>query len=278
MVVAAEVGEPAIHATRRALGSTLVAATAFTAFAVITTQDKAVRAGSPWQNDPYDGVVSFTGLPVPALVILIALRAALLRRSGPQPVFRIDQLLRASLVCALLIAVTVVTDAVAAAVRADRPLWTVVTAGLIWSLVPLAALTVAALVVLHRARRLLPTEQAAGDWIDDLAVLADAVTTAVLRIAVARTSPARTRWRRAVWAALLTGSAATPVAAVTRDGITSAGKLNPANAERAGAQERDRARVWGANDSAEPVTWRLSPIFGRPASSSERVQETCVLS
>jgi hypothetical protein len=75
----------------------------------------------------------------------------------------------------------VVTDAVAIAVRADRPLWTVVTLWLIWSLVPLAALTVAAFVAQHRARRLLPTQRAAGDWLDDLAALADTVTTRLPR-------------------------------------------------------------------------------------------------
>jgi hypothetical protein len=72
-----------------ALWASLAGAIAFTAFAYVTTQDHAVRAGSPWQDDPYDGVVSFTEFLVPALAMLIAVRALLLRRPEPQPVFRV---------------------------------------------------------------------------------------------------------------------------------------------------------------------------------------------
>ena len=65
---------------KRALWSTAGMVVVFTAFAVVTTQVKTVRAGSPWQDDPYDGVVSFTVFLVPALAFLIAVRVGLSRR------------------------------------------------------------------------------------------------------------------------------------------------------------------------------------------------------
>jgi hypothetical protein len=55
----------------RALWVSVAGAGAFTAFAWVTTQDKSVRAGSPWQNDPYDGMLPFAEFLVPALAVLI---------------------------------------------------------------------------------------------------------------------------------------------------------------------------------------------------------------
>lgn len=74
---------PARLQVRRALWTCAMASTAFTLFAWLTTQAKTIRAGSPWQDDPYDGVVSFTQFLVPALTAMIAARALLLRAAAP---------------------------------------------------------------------------------------------------------------------------------------------------------------------------------------------------
>jgi hypothetical protein len=171
---------PADHRARPAvalaLRVALAGAVAFTAFAYVTTQIRAVRAGSPWQDDPYDGVVSFTEFLVPALAVLIAVRALLHRRATPQPVFRTAQLLRAAFVCTLLVAATVVADGLAVVLRADHSLWNDGTPWLVAALVPLALATGAALFCEARAFRRLPPragQAPGGDWLDDLTVLVE---------------------------------------------------------------------------------------------------------
>jgi hypothetical protein len=128
----------------------------FTTFAWLTTQNHAIRAGSPWQDDPYDAVVSFTEFLVPTLIVLIGARALLWRPHQPQPLFRVAQMLRAARVCSLLVAGTVATDGVAAALHADHQYRKANTPWLIASLALIAALTAASLATHHRAVRLLP--------------------------------------------------------------------------------------------------------------------------
>ncbi|WP_141960907.1 hypothetical protein [Actinoallomurus bryophytorum] len=167
---------PARPAVRPALWSALAGAVAFTVSAYVTTQVRAVRAGSPWQDDPYVGVVSFTEFLVPALAVLIAVRALLYRRAEPKPVFRTAQLLRAAFVCTLLVAATIAVDGLAVVLRADHALWNDGTPWLVAALAPLAALVAAALACEARAFRRLPPRDGhvpGGDWLDDLAVLAE---------------------------------------------------------------------------------------------------------
>jgi predicted dienelactone hydrolase len=173
---------PAGHRARSAVASALWAsvagAVAFTVFACVTTQVKGVRAGSPWQDDPYDGVVSLTEFLVPTLAVLVVARALLIRRREPQPVFRVTQLLRAAFVCTLLVTATVTTDWLAVVLRADRPLWDEGTPWLIAALVPLTAAAAAGLLSQWRAFHRLPPRDGRrpdGDWLDDLAALIDAL-------------------------------------------------------------------------------------------------------
>jgi hypothetical protein len=171
------VGHRARPAVVSALWVSIAGAAAFTVFACVTTQVKAVRAGSPWQDDPYDGVVSFTEFLVPTLAALIVARAVLVRRREPQPVFRVAQLVRAAFVSTLLSAATVTTDWLAVTVRADRRLWNDETPWLIAALVPLTVAVAAALPLQWRAFRRLPSRdrrRPGGDWLDDLAALIDA--------------------------------------------------------------------------------------------------------
>jgi hypothetical protein len=153
---------------KRALWSTAGMVVVFTAFAVVTTQVKTVRAGSPWQDDPYDGVVSFTVFLVPALALLIAARVALTRNRVLEPVHR------ASLVAGALVAATAVTDWIAVVLRADRPLWNGWTPWLIGALAVVTAVTAAAWPVVWRARRRLADGEPPGDWLTDLPLPAKA--------------------------------------------------------------------------------------------------------
>lgn len=169
------VGHPARPAAARALRLAAVNAAAFTVFAVLTTLH-AVRAGSPWQDDPYDAVVSFTKFFVPLLAGIGALRVPLCRAADPLPSARIEQLLRAGLAATLLIALTVGADWLALVFHADHQLWNSTTPWLALSLVPLTGLVCAGLVLHRRVARLLPARdrnQSEGDWLGDLPLLVE---------------------------------------------------------------------------------------------------------
>ncbi|MFD8786474.1 hypothetical protein [Kitasatospora sp. NPDC059599] len=175
------VGHRARPVTATALWTSVAGAGVFTAFAYVTTQVRVVRAGSPWQGDPYDMVVTFTIFFVPMLGALGPVRALLCRRGEPVPLYRVEQILRAALVCTLLVAATVATDWVAVAARADRELWNSGTPWLIGSLVPLTGVVVAGLLLHRRAVRLLPRtsggsrRQVGGDWLGDVVPLVNAL-------------------------------------------------------------------------------------------------------
>jgi hypothetical protein len=168
----------ALPAVRTALGLSVAVGTAFVVFGYVTTQAKGIRAASPWQDDPYDGVVSFTVFLVPAIIVVMLVRMSLLRGRLPQPLFRIDQLLTASVVSTVLVAATMATDWLAVAARADHDLWDHNTPWLIASLVPLSLLVLANLALARRARRRLPARggrRPDGDWLDDLRAVLDTV-------------------------------------------------------------------------------------------------------
>jgi len=175
---------PAGHQARPTVGRALVlmgvTVVVFTVFTVLTTQVRAVRSGSPWQDDPYDAVVTFTELFVPALAVLGVARALLWRREEPLPVVRVDQLLRAAKATSLLIGLTVVTDVVALALRADHRLWNRSTPVSITGLALVAvALCVSAVAVWrshHALRRLVRVADVRGDWLADLPLLAARLT------------------------------------------------------------------------------------------------------
>ncbi|MBF9069950.1 hypothetical protein [Streptacidiphilus fuscans] len=163
------------RSTLRALWVALATAVTFTAFGYVTAHVHSVRAGSPWQDDPYDVGVSFTLFLVPALVVLTAVRALLYRRGEPQPVYRAEQLLRAAGLSVLLVGATALLDWAAVALRADRARWDQGTPWMIAALALLTAGTVAAFVLLWHALRRLPAQgrrRPDGDWLGDLAVLA----------------------------------------------------------------------------------------------------------
>ena len=171
--------DPAVRAAARAWWCGLSTGVLFTGWAWVTTQVRAIALRTPWQDDPYHGVVSFTGFLVPAVLVLVLVRAALWRRRRPQPVFRVDQISRAGLVGTALVGLTVLTDGTAVAFGADRQLWDDATPWLVASLVPLALLTTASLLLHGIALRRLPDAgpgAPAGDWLDDLSELAQRVS------------------------------------------------------------------------------------------------------
>jgi hypothetical protein len=161
----------AAHRTpvKRAVGWATVSGLLFALGAGLTTQYKPLRAHSPWQDDPYDVVVSFTQLVVPTLVAAIVLRASLYWPSVPQPARRATDLVRGAGAVVALCAATVVTNWVAVANGAHRADWATPGSWLIGGLgVVSALLAVAGAAVVAAARRTLRVSAAdPPDWVDD---------------------------------------------------------------------------------------------------------------
>jgi hypothetical protein len=177
------------RAGRALLGAALLG-TAFTLFAALTTQDRAVRVHSPWQDDPYDALVSFTQLLVPVMVAAGVARAQLCRRLEPLPAARLDGLVRAARLVALLVGATVGVDLVAVALGTHREAWTSVTASI--SLAAGALVVASALVWLRLRTVTVPGGRGAGpDWAADAGALLRGAATWLSPLAPLRWCAAR---------------------------------------------------------------------------------------
>lgn len=168
------VGDPSRESTRRALVWCLACSVLFTAFAFWTTQDKPLRAHSPWQDDPYDVVVSFTQLVVPVLAGAIAMRALHCRRNLPLPAVRVRDLLRGARVVTGAIVMTVAVDWVAVVLGVNGHAWGGPGRALIAALAVVTAAALASVAALWAAerrarvwRRYRPSTQD-PDWVEDL--------------------------------------------------------------------------------------------------------------
>ncbi|GIH67121.1 hypothetical protein Msi02_79380 [Microbispora siamensis] len=133
----------------------------FTAVILLTTQVRAVRAYSPWHQDPYDVVISCTELLVPALALAIAVRAWVGRAPS-------GDLLRGARVLLAAVGATAATcwASVVPGVRGwQQHLLVAALAVVTLSAVPPA-------VALLRAR---PATRADTDWVEDLLTAAERV-------------------------------------------------------------------------------------------------------
>jgi hypothetical protein len=162
----------------------------FMLFAVATTQLTALRSHSPWQDDPYDLVVSFTAQLVPALGAITAARTLTCRSRQPLPASRLVELARAADVLVAAVVVTAACDWVAVARGAGTSSWDTATSGLVAALVLVSATAACSLAHLVRAHRLLRADgvlsQAPGpDWLRDLHVALPALTARAPGIAAA---------------------------------------------------------------------------------------------
>ena len=162
----------------------------FEALTVLETQDKTVRAASPWQDDPYDVVVSLTQFTVPMLALVIALR--LLAWRAPGGADRARQTVRAAGAMITLVGLTLATEWAAVVARTPSSpagAWIRV---LIGGLAAGSVLTVAVAVSLVReSRRHRVSRGRRHDWLDDALYLCQ--RTPVLRH---RVGPQATVWVR----------------------------------------------------------------------------------
>jgi hypothetical protein len=168
------VGDPARELTRRGVLAMLLAAAGFVFFAYVTSHIAAVRDVTPWQDDPYDVVVSFTLFFVPLAAGLMLLRVPLCRRAQPLPASRLSGIQRAGTIVAISIGATLVADWSAVAVGAQRASWTGVTTLAVDALGLLTLVLVGAVVMHARAVmsfRHQGSPEAGPDWLDDAVAL-----------------------------------------------------------------------------------------------------------
>ena len=135
----------------QALVSVMIASLTFVTFALMTTQAEGLRTHSPWQDDPYDVVVSFTMFFVPMLLGISLVRGLVCRRSDPLPIQRVRAMLRAMWLTVLLIALTLVVDWISVAVGAHRTSWTWETAALMGFLLFTTLISVVAAISVRAA-------------------------------------------------------------------------------------------------------------------------------
>lgn len=169
-------GDPARLAAGRGVRGSLLLAGMFVLFAWTAKEVPALYARVPWQDDPYDALISATIFFVPVLVALCLVRAPLCRRHEPLPARRVVDLLRACQVLAGTVLVTLAGEWVSVAVRAHRSAWTPATLTLIGVLALLTVASGAVAAQLERARRNLPAESrlpAQPDWLADAAALGE---------------------------------------------------------------------------------------------------------
>ena len=150
------VGDPRRRVLRRSVVGTLFTVALFVGFVLVSKEVPRLAVHAPWQDDPYDAVVSFTMFFVPLVAALVTLRALLCRREAPLPAARIVGLVRACRVVLGAVLVTLAADWISVVLQVHRAEWDASTGPLVGLL---AATTLAgawATVELVRAARLAP--------------------------------------------------------------------------------------------------------------------------
>lgn len=142
----------------------------FEALTVFATQDKTVRAASPWQDDPYDAVVSLAQFTVPMLGVVIALRLFAWRAPGGPD--RVQQTIRAAAAMTALVGITLIFEWAAIIAGAHAASWGAWTSVLIGGLVVASLLTAVITVLLVRRRA--PRGSSSRwrhDWLGDIVLV-----------------------------------------------------------------------------------------------------------
>jgi hypothetical protein len=150
----------------------------FGALTVLATQDKSVRAVSPWQEDPYDAVVSLCELAVPMLALVILLRLLAWRAPGSSD--RAQQTARAAGAMITLVVLTLVAEWAAVIGGVNDSVWNGWTSVLIGGLVVNSILIEGVVALLWRGRRPRGSSRRwRHDWLGDVVLLCE--RTPVLR-------------------------------------------------------------------------------------------------
>ncbi len=168
------VGDPARHRAGTAIRAALVLLSVFAVVTWWTKETPSLDLRQPWQDDPYDVVVSLDFVVLPVLVLLGAARTQLCRRFSTLPSRRIVDLLR---VCGVAVGVCLLTQAaewIAVALRLHHARWNVAT---LWQVIGLLVGTLAMTAAASRLRaashavRRVSSPGPQPDWLTDTVAL-----------------------------------------------------------------------------------------------------------
>lgn len=151
-------------------------AAVFFAFTWIAKELPGLYVHEPWQDDPYDAMVSFGLWSVPLLIGICGVRVALCRRLLVLPARRALDALRVSRLLVGIVMLTLTGNWVSVVLRSHSDTWSQTTTVLIGLLGLLTALAAAAGLAVRQGRRALlrRAEPAAQpDWLADAVALGE---------------------------------------------------------------------------------------------------------
>ena len=218
----------------RAVRAALVVGIAFELYAYVAKEIPALYAHSPWQDDPYDGAVSFALFFVPVLLVLITGSSFHCRRQMPLDSARAHGLWRASAALLTICGATLGSEWISVLMRTRVADWNATTVGVTIALAGVSALTVAAGVALTQARwhRASQAPYLGIDWVDDTVEATASVCayfgapgralSGLLRRAHTASAPA---WRRHPVLAAMTIAPLFGVLLATVDAVAEGGRI-----------------------------------------------------
>jgi hypothetical protein len=153
----------------RALAGAIVLSAAFCLYIFFAKEVRPLYVTEPWQDDPYDALISFEFIALPVLTVLAAWRSLLSTASTTAPLQRIIDLARTCYVITGLIVLTICAEWFSVIGRTHSADWTAATSGVISVLGILTAATIVVAALLNIARGTLRGAPAPGkpDWIGD---------------------------------------------------------------------------------------------------------------
>jgi uncharacterized membrane protein len=163
----------------------LLAAGGFVTFAFVTKEVGGLYAHVPWHDDPYDAVVSLALFFVPIVSLIGCVRLPLWRRDRPLPISRIQAVLRGARVAMAAMVITILTDWVSLALRANAAAWDTTTIGSVGLLALVTTLVLTVAFDLHRAWTripVLPTQAPDSDWFADVSLVGEQFLRGPLRM------------------------------------------------------------------------------------------------
>jgi hypothetical protein len=167
------VGDPSRRRIGIAAVMALWTAAGFVVYLWIAKEIRLLYVHEPWQNDPYDAVVSFAFFFVPILAAFCLTRAALCKSTKPLPVRRVRELLIASRLMLGVAGVTLGAEWMSFALGVERELWDSTTVVMLVALGFVTVVVLVAAVLVIGALRGTPAAERGPDWWSDASAVID---------------------------------------------------------------------------------------------------------